>query len=266
MLTLMRILFSVFAFTAFVFFTSIPACALDEGRVRFVIDGDTIVVDGHTVRLLSINTPEKARDGRPAEPGANLATRTLKNLIAESGTSSPKVKLVYDGNKTDRYDRLLAHVYLPDGTWLNKALLEAGVAQVYSFPDNRAHLHELLKTEAAARQAGKGTWGHETWQVLEAGTLMPDTRIGQFRLVEGMPLKAARVNDRIYLNYGSDWRTDFTVEIPEQFLDLFEQSGINPLTSYPNKTLRVRGRLKPVNGVLITITHPEQIEVLTDGF
>lgn len=265
MLVSMRILFSVLVFSVFVLPAFVSAFALDEGRVRAVIDGDTIVVDGHSVRLLAINTPEKARDDRPAEPGAGLATRTLKSLISGSGTSSPKVTLVYDGNKTDRYDRLLAHVYLPDGTWLNKALLDAGVAQVYSFPDNRRHLRELLKAEAEARKAQKGTWGHETWQVLEAETLTPDTRIGQFRLVEGTPLKAARVNDRVYLNYGADWRTDFTVEIPEKFLGLFEEEGIDPLTDYPNKKLRVRGRLKPVNGVLITVTHPEQIRILTDS-
>mgnify|MGYP005840655051 FL=1 len=70
---------------------------------------------------------------------------------------------------------------------------------------------------------------------------------------------------RIYLNYGENWRTDFTVEIPTEFLDLFSREGIDPLKNYTNKNLLVRGRLKPVNGVLITATHPEQIRVLTDS-
>ena len=242
-----------------------PVPALDKGTVSAVIDGDTIVVDGHTVRLLGINTPEKARKNSPAEPGAGKATRTLKNLLKSGGNKKPTVSLDYDANKTDRYDRLLAHVHLQDGTWLNKALIEKGVAHVYSFPDNRSRLHKLLAAEEQARKAGKGMWQHPTWQVLDAGKLTPDQRIGQFRLVRGTPIRAARVGERIYLNYGENWRTDFTVEIPTEFLDLFSQDGIDPLKNYTNKKLLVRGRLKPVNGVLITATHPEQIRILTDS-
>lgn len=257
----MRILF--FLYLVLITATA-PAFALDSGQVRAVIDGDTIVVDGRTVRLLGINTPERARDSRPAEPGAADATQTLKELFQSTGKKHPQVRLEYDGNKMDRYDRLLAHVYLPDGTWLNKKLLEEGVAHVYSFPDNRSHLNKLLAAEAQARDSEKGMWQHPTWQVLEAENLIPDTRIGQFRLVKGTPLKAAKVGGKVYLNYGRNWRTDFTVEIPEDFLPLFKEDGIDPTTHYPNKVLLVRGRLKPVNGVLITVTHPEQIQVLAD--
>mgnify|MGYP006271034061 CR=1 FL=1 len=250
-------------FRALFFLLFLPpvAVALEKGQLQAVLDGDTIVVEGQTVRLLGINTPEESRDNHPAEPGAAEATRTLKGIIAAGGSKNPTVRLAYDGNKTDRYDRLLAHVYLPDGTWLNRALLKAGVAHVYSFPDNRAHLRELLTAEADAREAGRGMWQHPDWQVLDSENLKPDARIGQFRLVRGTPLKAARVGERIYLNYGPDWRTDFTVEIPLEFIDLFEESGIDPLQDYPSHQLLVRGRLKPVNGVLVTVTHPEQIQM-----
>lgn len=257
----MRILFFLYLI---LITAAAPAFALENGQVRAVIDGDTIVVDGRTVRLLGINTPERARENRPAEPGAAEATRTLKELIKSTGKKHPEVRLEYDGNKMDRYDRLLAHVYLPDGTWLNKKLLEEGGAHVYSFPDNRSHLDKLLAAEQQARSAEKGMWAHPDWQVLKAKGLTPDARIGQFRLVKGTPLKAAKVGGKVYLNYGKNWREDFTVEIPEDFLSLFKEDGIDPVTHYPNKKLLVRGRLKPVNGVLITVTHPEQIQVLAD--
>ena len=263
MLIAMRLVFVMFVFVLLPFVLTQGAAALESGKVTHIVDGDTVVVDSHNVRLLGINTPEKARGTAPAEPGAKKATKKLRALLTGPDGTFRHVKLTYDTNKTDRYDRLLAHLYLTDGTWVNKALVEAGVAHVYSFPDNRAHVPALLKAEKQARAAGKSMWQHPNWQVLDAKNLTPDARIGQFRLVKGKPLKAAKVNKRIYLNYGADWRTDFTVEIPKEFWPLFENAGINPLTHYSNKTVVARGRLKPVNGVLITVTHPEQLQLLS---
>ena len=265
MLIAMRLVFIACFFIVFSLFVITGAAALDSGHVTHIVDGDTVVVDGHSVRLLGINTPEKARGATPAEPGAKQATEKLRALLTEPDDTFRHVRLAYDTNKTDRYDRLLAHLYLTDGTWVNRVLVAAGVAHVYSFPDNRAHVPALLKAEKQARAAGKNMWQHPDWQVLAAKNLTPDGRIGQFRLVKGKPLKAAKVNKRIYLNYGADWRTDFTVEIPKKFWPLFENAGINPLTHYSNKTVVARGRLKPVNGVLITVTHPAQLQLLSSG-
>ena len=238
------------------------ALALDGGRITYVVDGDTFVVEGQSVRLLGINTPEKGRDGQPAEPGAIEATKTLKALVSSPAGALKTVNLRYDGNKTDRYDRLLAHAYLKNGLWINKALVDAGVARVYSFPDNRALLNDLLEAEATARQNGIGMWQYPDWQVLNATPPPSKKYIGQFHLVKGTPLNTAKVGDKIYLNYGKDWRTDFTVEIPEKFWPLFKESGIDPATHYTGKALLARGWLKPVNGVLITATHPEQLQIL----
>lgn len=251
--------FMVYFLTALLFPLSL-SFAID-GAVKAVIDGDTLVVDNQKVRLLGINTPEKAHHGKKAEPGADLATQTLKNLLQQAHPKAT-IKLELDENKKDRYGRTLAHAYLPDGTWLNKALIQAGVAHVYSFPDNQKHITELLNAEEQARKNKVGMWQHKNWQILEASTLKPDSRIGQFRLIAGTPIAAVKVKNRIYLNYGEDWRTDFTVEIPTKYLPLFKQQNIDPTTDYAHKNLLVRGRLKPVNGVLITVTHPAQIQIL----
>ena len=230
-----------------------------ETQVGTVIDGDTFITrEGQHVRLLGINTPERKHDANPAEEGSYEATKYAKSLL----TKGANVLLKFDENDRDRYGRLLAHVYLDDGTWVNKKLIEEGYAHVYSFPDNRSHLSELLEAETQARQRQKGIWQQRRWLILNAEPLPDKFNVGKFQLVKGTPLKAAKVNGVVYLNYGENWRTDFTIEIPPQAQDSFKEEGIEPMTAYLDKPIVVRGHLKPVNGMLIRVTHPEQIQVI----
>jgi hypothetical protein len=71
------------------------------------------------------------------------------------------------------------------------------------------------------------------------------------------------VRKRTYLNFGADWRSDFTITIAPKDRRLFEADGIDPLI-YQGKRVRVRGWLKSYNGPLIDATHPEQIEVIVE--
>lgn len=73
----------------------------------------------------------------------------------------------------------------------------------------------------------------------------------------------AVVRGRTFLNYGEDWRSDFTVSIPARDWTRFADAGIVP-ADYQGRRIRVRGWLKSRNGPMIDITHPEQIEVLTE--
>jgi len=74
-------------------------------------------------------------------------------------------------------------------------------------------------------------------------------------------LDAATVKGRTYLNFGADWREDFTVSIDKRAMKLFKKSGFD-LLALKNKRIRVRGWLKKFNGPMIEASHPEQIEVL----
>lgn len=228
-----------------------------ETQVGSVIDGDTFITrEGQHIRLLGINTPEKKRDANPAEEGAYAATEYAKKILPKG----KNVTLKFDENDHDRYGRLLAHVYLDDGTWVNKQMVEEGYAHVYTFPDNRSHIDELLNAETQARRAGKGLWQQRRWQILEAVPVPDKYQAGKFQLVKGTPIKAAKVKGVIYLNYGDDWRTDFTIEIPPAAQKLFKAEGVEPLIAFIDKPIIVRGHLKPVNGMLIRVTHPEQIQ------
>ncbi len=117
-----------------------------------------------------------------------------------------------------------------------------------------------------ARAARRGLWTLPRWQVRDAATCCSDGDIGQFVLVRGVVKTASRGKDSWYLNFGDDYRTDFTIEISNKdFVRYFKKSGVKDLAAtYKGREVLVHGRAKPVGGVAIKVTHPEQIE-LTGG-
>ena len=135
------------------------------------------------------------------------------------------------------------------------------MARVYSFADNRARVGRMLALESEARAAQRGIWGLRFYAVRTPREL--SSWIGTLQLVEGKVLKAARIKGRVYLNFGDDWKIDFTVTIGVPARRMFREAGTDPL-SLEGKRIRVRGWLKRYNGPMIAATHPEQIEVVAN--
>lgn len=231
--------------------------AVASALVIRVVDGDTVMLDtGAEVRLTGIQAPKLplGRAGFRPWPLAAEAKAAMEQMSLRR-----RVRLEYPGRRHDRWGRLLAHVHAGD-TWLQREMLLKGLARVYTFPDNRAQAADLYAAERTARAKRRGIWALDWYRLLtaeEAGS-----RIGTFQIVEGAPKKVAIVRGRAYLNYGADWKTDFTVSIAPRHLKLFRASGVDIL-SMQNQRLRVRGWIVRRNGAMIAVTHPEQIEKLT---
>lgn len=240
-----------------------PLAALEPGgsaTVAEIVDGDTLVLaDGRQVRLVGIQTP-KLPLGRPDFPAWPLA-EAARTALAELALGR-EAGLAIGGAALDRHGRTLAHLHV-DGTWLQGALLARGLARVYSFSDNRALAAEMLALEAAAREAGRGIWADPWYRVLPAAELAADPARWRdsFQIVEGEVVDVAVVRNRAYLNFGDDWRSDFTVVLDPAALKLFAAAG-RPLESLEGRRIRVRGWIKSFNGPMIDATHPEQIEEL----
>jgi endonuclease YncB( thermonuclease family) len=226
-------------------------------KVVEVVDGDTVKLSsGDQVRLVGLQAP-KLPLGRPdfeKWPLADEAKAALSGLVL-----GRTVTLSYGGRRIDRYRRLLAHLHLPDGRWVQGEMLRLGLARVYTFADNRALAGRMYALEAAARAARRGIWANAYYAV------RTDTEAARhadsFQLVEGTVYQAARTRRLIYLNFERNWRRDFTVEIDKRAERLFRAAGIDPL-AYEGKRIRVRGWVKLRNGPAIRVTHPEQIEPL----
>jgi len=89
-----------------------------------VIDGDTFVTNNQSVRLLGINSPEKG------ELYYDEAKELLELLVLNE-----TVRLEFGKDKYDRYNRILAYVFL-NGENINLKLVEKGLANYY-FPSGR---------------------------------------------------------------------------------------------------------------------------------
>lgn len=230
-----------------------------RSMVAEVIDGDTVALaDGREVRLVGIQAPKLplGRTGFAAWPLAEEARRALSDLV-----QGREVMLAYGGARHDRYGRLLAHLARADGLWIQCEMLRRGLARVYSFRDNRAAAAELLTCERAARIARRGIWAHSFYALRrpEETTEL----IGSFQIVEGRVRQAAEVGGKVYLNFGPDYRTDFTVSVAPRDQHLFDEAGVD-LLGLEGRRIRVRGWLSRRNGPMIEATHPEQIELLAE--
>jgi len=237
------------------------APAGETARATEIVDGDTLVLeDGRQVRLVGIQAP-KLPLGR-----ANFETWPLaeeaKAALDALALGRP-LRLAYGGRRMDRHGRLLAHLYATEDKgaerWIQGALLEQGMARVYSFADNRALVPEMLALETRARAQRRGIWAHPYYAIRDPEAA--GAHIGSFQLVEGRVLEAAVVRGRAYLNFGADWREDFTITLAPEVRRRFEAESIDP-RDYQAARVRVRGWLKSFNGPMIEVTHPEQIEVL----
>lgn len=245
-----------------------PSCELEFGAVRAVVkvrDGETLALDdGSEVRLIGALAPRALDAG--ADEGAWPLARAAK--IALEGLSlSRSVELGFAGRRTDRYGRLLAQVFVRDNgkrTWLQGELLRQGHARAYALPGSTACLEGLVAAEARAREAGLGLWAHASYQVRPADRHWELLRFrSTYQLVEGKVQAAEDVRGRIYLNFGEDWRQDFTITVQPSNKRGFEAAGMD-LLSLKGRRVRVRGWIERRGGPLIEIHHPAQLEVLPE--
>lgn len=122
--------------------------------VQRVVDGDTVVLaGGERVRYIGVDTPELHHPRRPVEWYAREAKEFNRRLVA-----GKRVRLELDVQKRDRYRRLLAYVYLEDGTFVNAELLRQGYAQLLTIPPNVQHADLFVRLQREAREAGRGLW------------------------------------------------------------------------------------------------------------
>lgn len=233
-----------------------------KGTVTEIVDGDTLLLDtGRVVRLIGIQSPKLAlgREGHSDWPKGNDAKAALIGL-----TFKKPVLLRYGGEEIDRHDRTLAQVFVlgETQTWVQQAMLSQGQARVYSFPDNRSCLPELLAAENRARAAGLGIWADSYYRVRRADRPTELLELaGRYELVEGRVLNAERLGGQVFLNFGRYYKEDFTAVIDARALRLFADDGLDP-AKLGGALLRVRGWIDDRDGPRVAVTHPEQVEVL----
>jgi micrococcal nuclease len=123
-----------------------------HARVTKVTDGDTIHLGSlGPVRLIGIDTPEVYR----GEECFGREASAFAERLLPPGT---RVRYRVGVDERDRYGRLLAYVWLPDGRMVNRVMVEQGYAQQLTIPPNVEFADVFRRAARAARGAGLGLW------------------------------------------------------------------------------------------------------------
>ena len=150
-----------------------------KAKVERVIDGDTMIVsfifdDGskylkERVRFLGVDTPETVHPNKPVEYYGKEASDFTKSQL-----SNKTVWLQTDVGAKDRYDRMLAYVWLREPKekdlddenmirkyMFNSKLLLEGYAQLMTVQPNSRYANIFVHFQREARQEKKGLWGKD---------------------------------------------------------------------------------------------------------
>ncbi|MDD2890866.1 MAG: thermonuclease family protein [bacterium] len=129
-------------------------------KVVNVVDGDTIDVEmgggKERLRLIGIDTPETVDPRKPVQCFGKEASDKAKELLL-----GKMVSLEADPTQgeRDKYDRLLRYVFLEDGTFFNKEMIEQGYAHEYTYDTPYKYQTEFKQAENEARENKRGLWG-----------------------------------------------------------------------------------------------------------
>ena len=242
----------------------------ESGIAASVLDGDTLyLTDGLKVRLSGIQAPKLplGRKGFKAWPMGEEAKAALTAL-----TRNRRVQLFYGGKQRDRYGRALAQVYTVNARgdkdlWIQEEMIRLGLARVYTWPDTWPHKPQdsepLFAAERAARASKRGIWGDPYYAVRSPDPNMLAQDVDSFQLVEGIITSTADVRGTVYLNFGADYKTDFTIVVAKKNRQSLVRAGLDPL-DLEGARVRIRGWVELKNGPMIWWDDPNRLEIL-DG-
>lgn len=213
---------------------------VDDDGTLHLADGDVLVLAG---------LDQAHRVVRP--------NRFYLSLLRKLQSQHPMWMLRH--RNPDRYGRLAGQVYLSDGTWLQGLLVRAGAARFLGGVDMEIR-DGLLHAEQEARTLSAGLWDSGTWVVHDSGA--PDSIGKGFQIVEGVVTGVRRVKGVVYINFGDDWRTDFTAGARGLRTVSTEDGRSLKLRDLQGRAIRVRGIVRFYNGPYVDIASPDQIEVL----
>lgn len=233
-----------------------PFCVDPAAQLRPATVADTrslALSDGQVLRLAGIES-FALLDGE-----ADRAEAELRAGLAALVAAGP-VRFKVLAGAPDRYGRAAALVESSEGRLFQQELVGDGLAIAYATGDVLPCFDRLLAAEDAARRSHRGFWRSAELPSADPEALR--SRIGGFAIFQGAVISVGNRRDRTYLNFGTHWSQDTTVEIAAA--DRTRFGGEAGLSRLEGRTVRVRGFLQEHGGPVMKVTSPMQIETLAE--
>lgn len=184
-----------------------PGEAAGEVELLAIRDGERLLLkEGEPLRFAAIRAPYPPIGRQLGRwPPVQVLSRRIEELAADG-------LILYPAGRDDRYGNRMANLWsLKEKVWLAEVLAGEGLAMVAPRALFEAEYAPVVAAERAAREAGLGIWSNPAHKVLCADDAYDG--IDQLRVVQGRILEAAVVSGNLFLNFGADWRRDFTLRL-----------------------------------------------------
>ncbi len=223
-----------------------------EGAIA--TSGDRFIAKGQEYHLADILAPSAYVLAGDAQSYFHKAKRDLNSLLANASLD------ISDAGPATRWGaRVVTVTRTGDAQTLQHQLVEMGAARVAPQTDNLELIDQLLAAEGEARAARKGLWALPAYQIFDADNA--GRAVGGFHLVEGKVRRIAKVKSRFYINFGTDYKTDFTASAGSRIYRKWAGQGFD-LASLDTARLRIRGFVEAIHGPSIELAHRRQVELL----
>ena len=237
-----------------------------KGVVVSLDDVRTIVLEGGArVQLSGILPPLAVRGDDELQTDESLddAFVALQHLVVGKG-----VILVPSSPPKTRYGIGLAHVFVDrgvveDATWVQGELVRLGLVRAWE-PVGQSNCFEPLRAlEHLAIEGGKGLWSRPAFWAVDAQDLTTLLlRRGTYQRIRGRVITLGRQKKRSYINFGTDWKRDFTISIPNALLR-DDPEFAKTVSRLEGQIVEIRGWLDVKNGPIIELERPSDLRKLS---
>ncbi|MEK7132705.1 MAG: thermonuclease family protein [Patescibacteria group bacterium] len=148
--------------------------------VTKVVDGDTMAVDingkNTIIRLIGLDTPETVDPRKPVQCFGKEASNKARELL-----DGKRVRIEMDPSQgeRDKYGRLLAYIYLEDGSLFNQMMIERGFGHEYTYNLPYRYQKEFKEEEKTARENKLGLWAPGVCASPDTGKLSTPAPVAQ---------------------------------------------------------------------------------------
>lgn len=223
-------------------------------------DGTLRLDDGATLRLAGIDLPRRPLALTAAQPWppADAARDGLRRL-----TTGAPIRIAPTNESPDRYGRRHVFAFLADGRSVQGEMVAAGLAPARWLPGESECFQSLLAGEKPARDGRLGRWGGQQAAIAEADDPSLLQRTGLYAVVEGRLVSVGHGAPMTFLDFGRDYRRDFTVMLSPQVAKGLAAAGV-AVDELTGKRVRVRGVIEDSNGPAIRLNDAAEMEVIGD--